>query len=466
MNRVAELTLAFIDPGLRKAPFFLELRKALAPDIRCLYYSRRTIVRGFVRSGGAQPFPDLWTGDGVFAISDEDLRTAIGEKEWVTRGAKLMPRARSLLHSLASFFDAQGVEAVMVWNGSNLLVSLAAYLARRRGLPVIFAEHGYLPGTLQVDHCGVNFDASITPLAMCGAASLPPDPVLDRALDREIDAYQKGKPMRPNNAPVPPHLRRDLRTFFHREIDQRIKPWFRRKFPGIGVDNPALPERFVFLPFQVRKDSQLIVHSPLVGNDMARVLGLLHGALAQVDPQMRIVVKFHPRENPKVLARCVEMMRQYPDVLFIRRHRLTELLEKAKAVVTVNSTVGFEAFIYDTPVIALGRNFYTAPGLVEQVQQIEQLPETLRRALVEPVDRERRRSFLRYVYARFLVFGNYNDYSEASLGAVATRICSLLGLPEPRPAITRPAASTPAETFSSAGDASSTAAGVAAPAVQ
>lgn len=466
MTRNTPLKLAFVDPGLRKAPFFLELRAQLEPRVHCVYYSRRTIVRGFVRSGGAPLFPNLWQRDGVFEISDEDLRSAIGEKEWATRGAKLMPRARRLLHSLARFYEAQGIEAVMVWNGSNLLVSLAVYLAQRLGLPVIFAEHGYFPRTLQVDSCGVNFDASLTPLAMRGAALLPPDTAIDRALDREIDAYRQGRPMRANNASVPPHLRRDLRSFVHREIDRRIKPWFRRKFPGVGMDNATLPERFVFLPFQVRKDSQLIVHSPLLGNDMARLLELLHGALAQVDPQMRIVVKFHPRENPKVQARYLELMRQYPDVLFIRRQRLGELLEKAAAVVTVNSTVGFEAFLYDKPVVTLGRNFYTAPGLVETVQEIEQLPEALRRALSEPVDHGRRRGFLRYVHARFLVFGDYNDYSQASLDAVAARICSLLGLPETRAALIRPAASTPTENVASAVGASSRDMDFATPAVR
>lgn len=471
---MSRLHLAFVDPGLRKAPFFLELRKTLPTEVRCLYYSRRTIVRGLVRSAGAPLFPNLWRQAPRLPLADEELRTAMGEKEWATRGPKLLPRARAraLAADLSDFFDTQRVDAVLVWNGSNLLVSLAVYLARRRGLRVVFAEHGYLPGTLQLDDRGVNFDASITQLALAGTARLPADPALEVALDHEIACYRSGKPARLNEAPTPPPRPIDLRSLVQRKIDLWAKTWFRRNFHGVGVDDPVLPERFVFLPFQVRKDSQLIAHSPLVGNDMARLLELLHGALALVDPQMRIVVKFHPRENPKVLARYVALMRQYPDVLFIRRHRLTELLEQAAAVVTVNSTVGFEAFLYDKPVITLGRNFYTAPHLVEQVKRIEDLPEVLRRALTRPVDHEQRRAFLRYVYTRFLSFGHYNNYSASSLGAVAKKIVALLGLPDLRSAVARedrsgvpPGLATTAreETCASVGDASSRTAGVAVP---
>lgn len=424
------LNLAFIDPGRRKAPFFLELRRYLEPGAHCVYYSRRIMVRGFVRSVDAPLSASGWQASAPFEISDEELQNAIGRKEWIKRGPKALLRARRLLRDLSSFYDAQDVGAILVWNGSNLIVALAVYLARRRGLPVIFAEHGYLPGTTQLDLRGVNFDSTATGLIASGEGLLPPDPALDHTLDQEIAAYKSGQPMRVLSPKVPRHFRADLRSSLYCRLALWIESRFLKLAPAVGQDHAELPQRFVFLPLQVQKDSQLILHSPLVGNDMSRLLGLLHAALREVDPGMRIVVKLHPRERWDRQSRYADLIREYPDVLFIRHHRMAELLEKAAAVVTVNSTVGFEAFLYDKPVIALGHNFYTAPGLVERVDRADQLPAALLRALTQPVDVERRRAMLRFVIDGLLAFGSYHDFSERSLRAVADRILSLLALPE------------------------------------
>jgi capsular polysaccharide export protein len=188
-----------------------------------------------------------------------------------------------------------------------------------------------------------------------------------------------------------------------------------------------LPERFVLVPFQVRKDSQLILHSPLIGNDMRRLLILIQQAVTKIDPRLRIVAKLHPREQLHVQRRNLELIREFPQVTFVSNVAIRDLLARAAAVVTINSTVGFEAFLYDKPVVSLGRNFYTAPHLVELVTAEHELTDALARALARPIQFEHRRAFLRFVYSRFLVHGMYDDYSERSLGAVADRIRQLLG---------------------------------------
>lgn len=424
------MRLVFIDPGLRKAPFFLELRRFLDPRIECLYYSRRPVVRGYVRSVGAPLFPGPnQTQPPAYEISDAELRVAIGAKELALRGRAVLKKARPLLAELAALFDAQSVDAVLVWNGSNLRGALAAYLARRRGLPVIFAEHGYLPRTTQLDLEGVNFESSVNRLSRTGAASLPPDPALDAALDATIEAYKAGRPMRDMNPTVPVHYRADRRSWLRREVilwaKRRLRHRARALFSTGDVAAP-LPERFVLLPFQVRKDSQLILHSPLLGNDMPRLLELVDAAVAAVDPSLRLVVKFHPSEQPKVQLRYRDLAARYPHVQFISKTPIIDLLPHAAAVVTINSTVGFEGLLHEKPVVTLGENFYTVDGLVDRVEQLDDLPAVLARALSQPVDTERRRAFLRYIHARFLSFGGYGDFSEASQRAVAERIGELL----------------------------------------
>jgi capsular polysaccharide export protein len=425
--------LAFIDPGLRKAPFFLELRNWLGPGIECLYWSQRSVVRSYMRSARVALHPPQGSDPRLdVQISDADLRAAIGAKELALRPAKALRKARGLLARLAAFIEGEHVNAILVWNGSNLRGALAIHLAHQRGLPVVHAEHGYLPGTTQLDLEGVNFGCSVTRLAGSGAAQLPADPALDAMLDADIARFKAGQKMRDLNPLPPADLRRNLRA----RLASRVGFWLgRRALPRLnsmsvpGADSGALPQRYLLLPFQVRKDSQLVLHSPLYGDDLEAVVRELDAALARIDPALRLVAKFHPLEQPHVQRGYRELPRRYPRVCFVSRVPMTQLLENAQAVVTINSTAGFEALLYDKPVLALGRNFYTIPGIVDCLERRADLEATLRRMLAGKPEQERRRAFLRFVRARLLASGGYHDFSERSLRAFAARVQELLGAP-------------------------------------
>lgn len=424
------MRLAFIDPGLRKAPFFLELRKWLAPDIQCLYWSQRPIVRSWMRGAKVAMYPsDKAAPPREYAISDAELGRAIGDKEMALRPEKALRKARKLLSLLAAFLDEQRVDAILVWNGSNLRGALAIHLARQRRLPVLFAEHGYLPGTTQIDLRGVNYNASVSRLAQRGLAQLPPDPRLDAALDEDISRYKSGTPMRDANRKPPAEQRRNPLTRIAGDLalwaEKRLLPRVNNLSVPAANAGP-LPQRYVLLPFQVRKDSQLILHSPLYGNDMEALVRELDAALERIDPALRVVAKFHPHEMPGVQRRYRELPRRYPRVHFCSGTPMQKLLAGAEAVVTVNSTVGFEALLYDKPVLALGRNFYTVPGIVDCLARREELEPALRATLAATPDTARRRAFLRYVREHFLARGSYNDFSGRSLGAFAAQITALL----------------------------------------
>lgn len=438
------LQLALIDPGLRKAPFFLEFRHWLPDNVTCVYYSRRRIVRGHVRSAGAALYPPhcgaLPQPDQE--LSDAALREAIGRRERSIAPARLR-LARQLLAELSAFYDAHHVDAILVWNGSKMLLALAIHLARQRGLAVVHAEHGYLPGTLQLDAEGVNCTASITRQARAGLAALPADSVLDARLDAQIACHRSGAaPMRAD-ARIPACYRR----FALSGLQDRVIAWARQLRPRLearlsrwlGMDRPqALPARFVLLPMQVRRDSQLALHSPLLGNDLARFIACARDAVATVDPALKLVVKLHPLEMVPVQCRNLALRRRFADVVFLWSTPIRELLPRAEAVLTINSTVGFEAFLYDRPVVTLGENFYTVAPLVCPVARLEHLPAVLQQALAQPVNREARRAFLRYVWARLLVAGSYRDFSAASLQAVADRVAAMLGVAAAVPATTPP----------------------------
>lgn len=426
------LRLAFIDPGLRKAPFLLALRMWLGPHVESLYWSQRPIVRRYMRCAGVamHPRPNEAPAEAP-DISDADLRRAIGEKELTLRPLKALRKAHRLLGELAAFLDSERVSAIFVWNGSNLRSALAIYLAGQRGIPVIYAEHGYLPGATQLDLEGVNAGSSMSRLAHAGLAQMPCDPAIDAALDAEIARFKSGENTR-NADPLPPaDLRRDLIARLASRLgfwlERRALPYVnRRSVPTTSLRR--LPERYVLLPFQVRSDSQLVLHSPLYGDDLEAVVRDLDQALAHVAPDVRLVAKFHPYELPHVQLAYRHLPARYLRVTFVSEGPMSRLLEGASAVVTINSTAGFEALLYEKPVLALGRNFYTVPGIVERADRRRDVEAALRRTLTVAPDLERRRAFLRFVRAHFLVAGGYHDLSPRSLRAVAGRIVDLLAV--------------------------------------
>ena len=425
------MNLGFMDPGLRKARFFLHIRSRLEPDIRCFYFSRRRAVRSWIKSAGCTAYPrSAAPRSPLRRYTDEELLRAIGPKEAALRRTKSLRLARELLTQLSHFLDTCEIDSLLVWNGSNLQLSLAIFLARQRGISIIFAEHGYLPDTMQLDLKGVNHASSLTDEVVKGRAKLQSDPKIDAQLDKVLSCFKSGHPPRVIVTTPPECYRTDAVSRVQHYINARFKDWYRarlwREGHAMGLDAKALPERFVLVPLQVQKDSQLILHSPLIGNDLRRLLALVERAAGMVDATLRVVVKLHPQEQPHVQKRHLRLLSEFPRITFVSKPPMRDLLPHASAIVTVNSTVGFEAFLYDKPVVTLGRNFYTSPHLVEPVTSEQHLPAALTRALSEPVDIEQRRAFLRFVHSRFLVSGTYRDYSEESQLAVAHRVRELL----------------------------------------
>lgn len=421
------LNLAIFDMGLLKGPFFLALATRLAPDIHCVYWSRRVLMRAYARSAAIPIYPGKTVARASTDIDDDTLREAIGHKDLLIHGRRSTARQRRLYAAIERFLDVQAIGALLVWNGSNRRLSMAIHAARRRGLPVIHAEHGYFPGTMQLDRDGVNASSSLARLIRSGAARRPPDPALDARLEQMINALRTDAPTRAAGNPIPQRFlaRRDAR-WMHALL-YRLRPL------GLGkplrpryTDPPLPPDGFVFYPMQVVHDSQLLLHSPVWGNDHARVIAALRDQLAAMHPPRPLVVKFHPQESRIVQIRLAALRGRFPEVTFIRQRAATELIRKAAVVVTINSSVGFEAVALDKPVVVLGQAFYGVPALTEVAVDEHDLADALHRALTRPVPIAERRAVLRACLADHFVAGSYWDHSEASLCAVAERIRALL----------------------------------------
>ncbi len=422
------LNLAIFDMGLLKAPFFLGLQDFLAPTIHCLYWSRRLLMRRYAQSADISIYPTTLAEPRLKTrISDDELRRAIGVKEQKLRGPGKLDQPRRRYAEIEDFLDRQAVDALLVWNGSNKLLSLAIHAAKQRGIPVIYAEHGYFPGSMQLDLEGVNHASSMTRLIKAGMARRPPEAKLDRQLDEVIDAVRGDAPSRVVRTAIPARYLQTRQARAMNALFYRVRPYGLGKPLFPGYQDPPLPaQEFVFYPLQVVKDSQLLLHSPIWGNDHAAVIAALSTRLAAMAPPLKLVVKFHPQEERLAQIRNDALIKQFPDVTFICNIPATELIKRARFVVTINSSVGFEAILLDKPLVTLGNSFFSVPTLAEVVGHERDLTAALAAANALPDRREARRAVLRYCLDDFFTPGTYFSHTADSYAAVAARIRSLL----------------------------------------
>ena len=435
-------TLAFIDPGMRLTPFLCAASAELPGWVRPVFYARRPKPRSILHKCGHAPAPEHLASLRPGRNSAPARRHAPDiDPDALMAGLRLSrdrdavvtasPAYRAVEHSVRDFLERAAPDGLFCWNGSGLAAGIAAQIAQHQGIPVAFGENGYLPGTMQLDPIGVNAAASFGPAHMDLGQILAlrwTDAERD-TLARLLAAYRRGE-RTAVRVPRPPGLRASpLAYLIQAWLDLKGRTPRRRVNRLVPPAPTALPERFVFFPLQVRQDSQLTVHSPVYGARLDEAIADLTAALDAVAPETRLVVKLHPADRHKTDYDPV--IRRFPQVWWLDGGDVRRILPGAAAVVTVNSTVGVEALVFERPVIVLGNAAYGFDGLVQLVRERTALPAALAQALRNPPDAETTFSYLLFLYFKAFTHAHPGDFSAASKSHFCERLVTTLGLAEP-----------------------------------
>lgn len=276
---------------------------------------------------------------------------------------------------MQALFERERPATLVLWNGAHRYCRLLVALAPP-GCTVFFFENGLLPNTTTLDAKGVNFLNSVPRCAQfyrdyhsryAAPASPPPDLI-------------------PRAPRVP------------------------------GIAQVELPERFVFIPFQDDRDTQVRLFSPWIGN-MADLFDL--GERLQRETGLTVVFKEHP-SSPMTYPQLHARTHDY--LFFANGNSTQELIERCEYVVTINSTVGLESVLLGKPVMTLGQAFFNIDGLVvhadDAVSALRQAKAYPQWSLEEPV----RQGFLNYLTREYCIPGRWQDAEPAHLQAVAERL--------------------------------------------
>jgi capsular polysaccharide export protein len=269
-------------------------------------------------------------------------------------------RARLTYRHLHRLLAADASRVVLVFNGYLSPNALLALAAEDLSMNRLFLENGFYPGTMQADPAGINA-LSTLPRGAAFYDALSDADCGDGWPDAFVTRRSK---LKDGNAPT---------------------------------DATDLPDSFIFVPFQVPSDMQILALSPWI-EDMAH----LHGeivALADAFPDRQFVIKEHPSFPLSVQER----VSVHPRIHFANSGTTRELIEAADAVITVNSTVGLEALTLGQKVITLGDAHYNIDGIVLHAGDRQQLHDAFSKLESWSPDAGRRERFIRFVYNRYLL---------------------------------------------------------------
>ena len=284
-------------------------------------------------------------------------------------------QASLLRDALELVIEAQDPETVIIYNGSVAPDAVLAHVTKGRRR--VFVEAGFFPKTLQIDAIGLN-----------GANSVPRTSRF--YLDAEEDFAARGLPEKVND----------------------------RASKIADNNRVALPADYVFVPFQVPSDMQVTVHSPWV-RDMEQFLDVVIEA-ANRNTNDVFVIKEHPSFKRSVKGRRPQHQR----VIFANQNVTSDLIRNARAVLTLNSTVGIESLLFDRPVITLGRACYNVDGLVQQARNAPELDDALAITKTWKPNPRLRRQFLGYLWNSYLTQGTYDNLPK-DLGDRLTQISQM-----------------------------------------
>lgn len=167
----------------------------------------------------------------------------------------------------------------------------------------------------------------------------------------------------------------------------------------IFYQKPSGDKQFFFLPLHYEDDAQITLREPFT-NQFDLV-----ASISRCLPQgVQLYVKPHPDYvGTDIRFRDLLRISKLSNVRILHpRIPAIALIKGSVGVITLNSTTGFEALIFEKPLISLGHDFYCREDLCYLVRDWDELPAVIFKVFQErknPSSVEHIRNFVKMVYA-------------------------------------------------------------------
>jgi capsular polysaccharide export protein len=175
----------------------------------------------------------------------------------------------------------------------------------------------------------------------------------------------------------------------------------------IGALSGPLSKRYFLVPLQIHTDAQVQVHSTF--NSVPRFIReVMHSFAHHAPRKTSLVIKHHPLDRgyhdySALIQREAHALGIASRVMYIHDQHLPTLLDHARGVVVINSTVGLSAVHHDAPTKVCGAAIYDMAGLTFSGS----LDSFWRESAQVRVDRNLYRRFRGYLVTHTQLNGNF-----------------------------------------------------------
>lgn len=313
--------------------------------------------------------------------------------------------------------DERQIDIVMFFGDCRPIHAAIHGIATRKGVEIAVFEEGYVrPDFVTFDSVGVN-GFSLLPrspiffLNTFCSQSAEPRPIGNIFFHAALWAvlyylagslsfplfrhYRHHRPLNPLEAL--PWIRALWRKIYYGVIEKGVGKYLCSRLSG----------DYFLVPLQVHNDAQVQVHSQF-GSITAFIRHVMRSFAENAPSSTLLVIKHHPLDRGyQDYSRCIrheaEKLGITERVMSIHDQHLPSLLDHARGVVVINSTVGFSSIHHDTPVKVCGSAVYDMKGLTFQGA----LDSFWQAAGDERIDRELYRRFRNYLISQTQLNGSF-----------------------------------------------------------
>lgn len=296
----------------------------------------------------------------------------------------------------------------------------------------VFEEGYYRDGFSTLERNGVN-----------GRSSLPKDPIIIRELASKLDPFFKAKSHKSTIkekvfSAILHHVGNFL--FFPYFYKFRTHRQYNIAFELIGIlpryfgrhkrkisskkilDKVfSLNKDYFLYPLQLNGDSQIQLYSPYI-RQLDTISYVLSTFAKNAKEDELLLIKNHPLDNGLInykvfINSCAKSFNIQDRVFFIEDGDLNLIIEKSKAVVLINSTVGVSALLKSKAVFCLGSAIYALKGLAIDSKEMS-LAQFFKDS--KKPDISLLQDFLKVMQDRALIEGNFYSHKGIDLSVINT----------------------------------------------
>lgn len=361
------------------------------------------------------------------AFTERILKKSITEKE--------LQMYKRYMYYIDTFIEKHQIDIICMFNGYHWIDQTATFIAKKRGLKTYYFEDGlFRPYTITVDPKGINDESSV-PRSPDFYDSLPIDKErlkhhLFTPENKDLIytkenllkvAFVKGLSMLGNFLNISPTL------YVHTTFWQSVKyVFFKYRFKYQKADELNLASDYIFIPFQVSRDTQIFYNSPNISS-MEQLLDIAFHAVNEINNELnrniKIIVKEHPEDMSRNNYRDLkEKYKNNNKVIFVEKYNIKQLIKHALIVLTINSTAGIEALAQYKKVVTMGNALYNIQGIAFHCETPDRLKNVLTSAINSQYNLNRIEKFIYYLRFDYQVEGTINRTSNVTAINVANKM--------------------------------------------